>query len=108
MKGDERVIGSTENSKVLEHQIGVDLEFNSILKQFTDGNNDGNQELPHEAERSTLQDRFMYHLTNFTYVLHSRENCTEESSANRVTLENKLSVSKYSVKFDYILESRPL
>lgn len=90
VKGVRGVIGITENPEMLERWIAAGPEISRVLEQFTDVNDDGGQELPHHEEGSTSQHRFRRHVTNLMDVLQSRGNHFEESSADLVTIDNKV------------------
>lgn len=94
VKGVGGVIGITENPEMLERWIATGPEISRVLQQFTNVHDDGGQELPHHEEGSTSQHRFKCHVTNLMDVLQSRGNPFEESSADLVTLDNKVCVDK--------------
>lgn len=106
VKGVGGVIGITENPEMLERWIATGPEISRVLQQFTNVHDDGGQELPHHEEGSTSQHRFKCHVTNLMDVLQSRGNPFEESSADLVTLDNKVCVDKSAATSVRVLESR--
>uniref|UniRef100_UPI00358F24FE uncharacterized protein n=1 Tax=Myxine glutinosa TaxID=7769 RepID=UPI00358F24FE len=106
VKGVGGVIGITENPEMLERWIATGPEISRVLEQFTDVDDDEDQELPHHEEGSTSQHRFRRHVTNLMDVLQSRGNPFEESSAELVTLDNKVCVDKSAATSVRVLESR--
>ena len=106
VKGVGGVIGITENPEMLERWIATGPEISRVLEQFTDVDDDGGQELPHHEEGSASQRRFRHHITNLMDVLQSRGNPFQESSADLVTLNNKVCVDKSAATSVLVLESR--
>ena len=106
VKGVGGVIRITENPEILERWIATGPEISRVLQQFTDVHDDGGQELPHHEEGSTSQHRFRRHVTSLMDVLQSRGNPFEETSADLVTLDNRVCVDKSAATSVRVLESR--
>lgn len=109
VKGAGGMIGLTERPSMLERWIVTGPEISRMVEQFTDVNDDDGDdfvELPHHEEGRASQHRFRRHVTDLLDVLIGRGNPFEETSADLVTLDNKVCIDESAAASVCMLESR--